>query len=71
MALSLLAMLVLLMRVMDFGKMAELLTVQDVKEILEVMLPKRVITEKEILEIIEEKHKARYSARMSHHHRNG
>lgn len=52
MALSLLAMLVLLMRVMDFGKMAELLTVQDVKEILEVMLPKRVITEKEILEII-------------------
>ena len=71
MALSLLAMLVLLMLVIDFGKMAELLTVQDVKEILEVMLPKRVITEKEILEIIEEKHKARYSARMSHHHRNG
>ncbi len=71
MALSLLAMLVLLMRVMDFGKMAELLTVQDVKEILEVMLPKMVITEKEILGIIEEKHKARYSARMSHHYRNG
>jgi predicted nucleic acid-binding protein len=59
------------MLVMDLGKKAELLTVQDVKEILEVILPKRVITEKEILEIIEEKHRARYSARMSHHRRNG
>jgi len=71
MALSLLAMLVLLMLVMDLGKKAELLTVQDVKEILEVMLPKRVITEREILKIIEEKLMARYSARMSHHRRNG
>lgn len=70
MALSLLAMLVLLMLVMDLGKKAELLTVQDVKEILEVILPKRVITEREILKIIEEKHRARYSARMSHHRRN-
>ena len=34
MALSLLAMLALLMLVMDLGKKAELLTVQDVKEIL-------------------------------------
>ena len=44
MALSLLAMIFLLMLVMDLGKKAELLTVQDVKEILEVILPKRVIT---------------------------
>ncbi|PXF62071.1 MAG: hypothetical protein C4B59_00170 [Candidatus Methanogaster sp.] len=71
MALSLLAMLALLMIVMDLGKKAELLTVQDVKEILEVMLPKKEITEREILKIIEEKHKAQYSARMSHHRRNG
>ncbi len=71
MALSLLAMLTLLMMVMDLGKKAELLTVQDVKEILEVTLPKRVIMEREILKIIEEKHRARYSARMSHHRRNG
>jgi hypothetical protein len=34
MALSLLAMLILLMLVMDLGKKAELLTFQDVKEIL-------------------------------------
>ena len=70
MALSLLAMLTLLMMVMDLGKKAELLTVQDVKEILVVMLPKKVIAEREILKIIEEKHRARYSARMSHHRRN-
>ena len=71
MALSLLAMLTLLMMVMDLGKKAELLTVQDLKEILEVMLPKKVITERGILKIIEKKHRARYSARMSHHRRNG
>ena len=71
MALSLLEMLTLLMMVMDLGKKAELLTIQDVKEILEVILPKKEITEREILKIIEEKHRARYSARMSHHRRNG
>jgi hypothetical protein len=70
MTISLLAMLFLLILVMDLGKKAELLTVQDMKEILEVILPKRVITESEILEIIEEKLMARYSARMSHHRRN-
>jgi predicted nucleic acid-binding protein len=63
-------MLVLLMLVMDLGKKAELLTVQDMKEILEVILPKRAITEREILEIIEGKLMAWYSARMSHHRRN-
>jgi|LGVC01.1.fsa_nt_gb SRSO17 transposase len=68
---SLLAMLVLLILVMNMGKKAELLTVQDMKEILEVILPKKEITEREILKIIEEKHRARYSARMSHHRRNG
>ena len=52
-------------------KKAELLTVHDLKEILEVMLPKRLIAEREILKIIEERLMARYSARMSHHRRNG
>ena len=47
--------------------MAPNLTVQDVREILEVILPRRKITSKEILEIIEKKHKARLSARLSHH----
>jgi hypothetical protein len=59
------------MLVIDLGKKAELLTVQDVKEILEVILPKRRITKREIMGIIKDKHKSRYSARMSHHRRNG
>ena len=70
MALSLLAMLTSLMLVMDLGKKAELLTVQDVKEILEVILPKRRITKMGILKIIKDEHKSRYSARTSHHRRN-
>jgi len=46
-----------------------MLTIQDVREILEVILPKRRITEKEILEIVKRKHKAREFARKSHHKR--
>ena len=68
---SLLAMLTILMLTIDLGKKAHLLTVQDVKEILEEILPKRKITETDILNLIERKHKARDSARKSHHRRNG
>jgi len=67
---TLFAMLVILMLTIDMGKSAPLLTVQDAKEILEVILPKKTITDKEIL-IIKEKHRARYSARRSHHRRSG
>ncbi len=67
---SLLAMLVILMLNIDMGKKAELLTVQDVKEILEVTLPKNTISKKDILKLIKEKHEARYSAKKSHHRRN-
>jgi len=49
------------------GKKTDLLTVQDVKEILEVILPKKKVDENEIIKIIKEKHKARVSARRSHH----
>gem|GEM_PF-1887113 len=42
---------------------------QDVREILEVILPGRRMTEKEMLEIVKRKHKARESARKSHHKR--
>jgi len=42
-------------------------TVHDVKEILEIIMPKREINEREILEIIKQKHKDRLSARESHH----
>lgn len=67
---TLLAMLVILMLNIDMKKKAPFLTVQDVKEILEVILPKRNITDTELLNLIKEKHKARYSARKSHHRRN-
>jgi SRSO17 transposase len=67
---SLLAMLLILKLTLDLGKKADFLTVQDVKEILEVILPKREIDWGEILHILEEKHKARESARRSHHNRN-
>ena len=57
---SLLSMLTILMLTIDLGKKAQLLTVQDVKEILEEILPKREITEMGVLNLIEKKHKARY-----------
>jgi len=68
---TLLAMLFILQMVVKWGRKAESMSVQDVKEILEVILPHKKITEKEILAIIEQKHQARLSARKSHHRRNG
>ena len=70
MTMTLLAMLYILMLALDMGEKAEFLTVQDVKEILEVIMPKRKVTKKELLNLILEKHKARESARRSHHRRN-
>jgi len=70
MTMTLLAMLYLMSLTMDLGKKAEFLTVQDVKEILEVIMPKRTVTKQELLHLILEKHKARLSARRSHHRRN-
>ena len=67
---SLLAMLVILMLNIDMGEKAPLLTVQDVKEILEVAMPKKEITEKEIIDHIEDKQRKRESAKRSHHKRN-
>ena len=66
-AMSMLAMLALLMLNLQMGKETDLLTVQDVKEILEVILPKKMVDENEIIKIIKEKHKARDSARRAHH----
>jgi len=71
MVMTLLAMLFILQMVVKWGRKAESMSVQDVKEILEVILPRKKITEREILAIIEQKHRAKLSARKSHHHRNG
>ncbi len=70
MTMTLLAMLYLLLLTMKLGRKAEFLTVQDAKEILEVIMPKRMITREEFVKLIFEKHKRRLSARRSHHKRN-
>jgi SRSO17 transposase len=67
MTMTILAMLFLLELQLDWKSKAPHLTIQDVREILEVILPKREITPDEILKIIQQKHKARLSARRSKH----
>lgn len=69
MVMTLLAMLFIMELQVEFGKKAPMLSVQDVKEVLEVILPRKEVTEEEILAIILQKHKARLSARKSHHRR--
>lgn len=65
MTMTILAMLFLLELQIDWKPKAPELTLQDVREILEVILPKREITPDEILKLIEQKHKAKLSARRS------
>ena len=65
MTMTILAMLFLLELQIDWKSKAPELTLQDVREILDVILPKREITPDEILKLIEQKHKAKLSARRS------
>ena len=65
MTMTILSMLILLELQLDWKSKAPELTLQDVREILEVILPKREITPEEILKLIEQKHKAKLSARRS------
>jgi hypothetical protein len=67
MTMAILAMLFLLELQMDWQPKAPHLTIRDVREILEVILPKREMNPDEILKIIQQKHKARLSARRSKH----
>lgn len=66
MTMTILAMLFLLVLHLDWKPKALNLTLCDVREILEVVLPKRTFNASEILLWIEKKHKARLSARHSH-----
>ena len=70
MTMTILAMLYLMVLSIDLGKKVDFLTVQDVKEIFEVIMPKRHVTSEELIQLILEKHKRRWSARRSHHRRN-
>ena len=68
-AMSLLVMLAVLMLQLELKTKADMLTLQDVKDILEVIMPQREISEREILKLIKAKHKARFSASESYHRR--
>jgi SRSO17 transposase len=71
MAMVFMAMLFLLEMQDEWKLKAPLLTLTDVREILEVIMPKRRVSDRDILKLIEQKHKARYSAKLSHHKRGG
>lgn len=66
MTLTLLAMLFLLELQMSLKDKAPMMTVQDAREILQEILPKREITEKDLIEIIRRKHQQRFNARQAH-----
>jgi len=70
MTMCLLVMLFLLTILIDKCVKAPMLTFYDVREILEVILPKKEITKEMVIKIIRNKHKARASAKRSHHKRN-
>jgi SRSO17 transposase len=70
MVMTMLAMLFIMDMQIKWGKKAPMLSVMDVKEIFEVIMPKKEFTKEEVVAIIEQKHRARLSAKKSHHRRN-
>ena len=71
MAMTILAMLFLMEMQDEWLSDAPLLTLTDVREILIEIMPRRKLGPNEILNLIEQKHKARHSAKRSHHKRSG
>ena len=65
--LSLLAMLALLSISFEVGEDMDFLTVQDVKLILEMILPRKHYREKDLIKFINERYNDRHSAKISHH----
>jgi SRSO17 transposase len=63
---TLLAMLFLLLVTLDLKGKAPMLTIQDVRQILEIVLPKRHFTFAEAIDLIETKHRQRLAAKKSH-----
>ena len=66
MTMTLLAMLFLLELTLRMKEKAPLLTIQDAREILEEFLPRKTYEPKDFIALLEQKHKARISARNSH-----
>ena len=69
MTMTLLSMMFLLRLRVKLALKAPMLTIEDVKEILSVVLPKKAFSPAEVLELIEAKHRARAAAKASHHRR--
>jgi SRSO17 transposase len=65
--LSLLAMLMLLSIAFEAGEDTDLLTVQDAKAILEMILPRKHYRDKDVIKLINDRYKSRHSAKMSHY----
>ena len=63
---SLLAMLVLLSISVDAGEETDILTVQDAKILLEMMLSRKRYRDKDVIKFIKERYRARHSAKISH-----
>jgi hypothetical protein len=66
MTMTLLAMLFLLQLTLQFREKAPLLTLQDSREILETFLPRKSYSPKEFIQLLQQKHQDRLSARRSH-----
>ncbi len=66
MVMTLLAMLFLLQININLKDKAPMLTIQDVRQILEIVLPKKHFTLDEAISLIEKKHKQRLAAKNSH-----
>jgi len=65
--LSLLAMLVLLSISIDVGGETDILTVQDAKILLEIMLSRKHYRDKDVIKFMRDRYKARLSSKISHH----
>ena len=66
MTMTLLAMLFLLQLTLNFRQKAPMLTLQDAREILEEFLPRKSYSPAEFIQLLQQKHQARLSARRSH-----
>ena len=66
MTMTLLAMLFLLQLTLNLREKAPMLTLQDAREILEAFLPRKSYSPAEFIQLLQQKHQARLSARKSH-----
>jgi SRSO17 transposase len=64
---TLLAMLFLLQLRIKLADKAPMLTIEDVREILQVILPKEEFSPADVLKFIEDRHRARAAAKTSHY----